>query len=147
MKKSQLKQIIKEVIQEEIYTSKNGAEWKMSNMNYDEAVKKYGKENVRKGGKTRAGGDYIEIRASVCEVINTNEHDHFSDFEYIIKNLSDSERKNHDSLGGVVYGYLSELPKIYKEDLLAMREILEQNGISSIDARDIIVTALESMNK
>jgi hypothetical protein len=36
--------------------------WKLSDMDHDEAVKKYGKENVRKGPKTRRGDPTVEIK-------------------------------------------------------------------------------------
>jgi hypothetical protein len=36
--------------------------WKLSDMDYDEAVKKYGKENVKKGPKTRRGDPTVEIK-------------------------------------------------------------------------------------
>jgi len=41
--------------------------WKFSNMDYDEAVKKYGKDKVRKGPKNRAGQPTIEILSEVDE--------------------------------------------------------------------------------
>jgi hypothetical protein len=41
--------------------------WKFSTMDYDEAVKKYGKDKVRKGPKNKAGNPTIEILSEVTE--------------------------------------------------------------------------------
>ncbi len=41
--------------------------WKFSTMDYDEAVKKYGKDKVRKGPKNKAGNPTIEILSKLDE--------------------------------------------------------------------------------
>jgi hypothetical protein len=41
--------------------------WKFSNMDYDEAVKKYGKDNVKKGPKNKLGEPTIEILSKLDE--------------------------------------------------------------------------------
>jgi hypothetical protein len=47
--------------------SEAGKRWKFSNMDYDEAVKKYGKDNVKKGPKNKLGEPTIEILSKLDE--------------------------------------------------------------------------------
>jgi hypothetical protein len=47
--------------------SEAGKRWKLSLMDYDEAVKKYGKDNVREGPKNKLGDPTIEILSKLDE--------------------------------------------------------------------------------
>jgi hypothetical protein len=49
--------------------SDDDSRWKFSTMDYEEAVKKYGKENVKRGPKNRAGQSTIEILAPANETV------------------------------------------------------------------------------
>lgn len=46
--------------------------WKQTSMSYDEAVKKYGKDCVRKEGKNRAGQEVIAVRVPLGETTSSS---------------------------------------------------------------------------
>ena len=56
-----------DVKQDQVKEGNTDERWKFSTMDYDEAVKKYGKDKVRKGPKNRAGQPTIEILSEVDE--------------------------------------------------------------------------------
>ena len=87
------------------------------------------------------------IKECVLEFFaNDHDVDHGEDeFEHIIKQMGD-KKFDIDELGGVVYGYLSELSVVHKEDLIMLHKVLVRNGIESDITKEVISDALSALN-
>lgn len=77
-----------------------------------------------------------------------SEHSHAEEFDSLVKEYLDSaDSFDVDEIGGIVVGYLSELPVIHRETLEEMIGILIKNGFKRPLAIQIMITALEAVKE